>query len=54
MGEEPLIFPTEEDDLRAIVEDHLKYTGSKLAGRILADWGASLTKFVKVCTTNHA
>ena len=42
---------TEEADqvvLRGLLEKHLKYTKSAVASRILADWEASLAKFIKV------
>lgn len=34
--------------LKQLVENHLKHTGSPKAKALLADWGASLKKFVKV------
>jgi glutamate synthase domain-containing protein 2/glutamate synthase domain-containing protein 1/glutamate synthase domain-containing protein 3 len=40
-----------EDDvagLRRLLEDHLKYTGSATAGRVLGDWDAMLPRFVKI------
>ena len=36
------------DQLKRLVEDHVKYTGSPKAKSLLADWNASLKKFVKV------
>ncbi|HEY5057919.1 MAG TPA: glutamate synthase large subunit [Gaiellaceae bacterium] len=43
--------PVEADDaetLRALVEEHGLRTGSPVAARLLADWDASLARFVKV------
>jgi len=35
-------------DLRSLLEDHLRYTGSSNAERVLANWDEMLPKFVKV------
>ena len=35
-------------ELRDLVQEHLTRTGSAVASRLLADWDASLTRFVKV------
>ncbi len=40
--------------LRILVERHQLHTGSKLAGELLADWDASLTRFVKVMPRDYA
>jgi glutamate synthase domain-containing protein 3 len=45
---EPVVEPGDIEDLRALVQKHHKYTGSANAARVLDDWDASLTKFVKV------
>ncbi len=45
---EPLI---EDDDLkivRDLLERHVRYTASTVAGRLLADWASSIERFVKV------
>jgi glutamate synthase (NADPH/NADH) large chain len=39
--------------LRQLVERHLQYTGSAVAQRLLADWPASLGKFVKVMPVDY-
>ena len=47
---------TEDEDVRAVrrlIEDHLRYTGSETAKRVLADWDAALTKFVKVMPKDY-
>jgi glutamate synthase domain-containing protein 2/glutamate synthase domain-containing protein 1/glutamate synthase domain-containing protein 3 len=39
--------------LHSLVQRHLQYTGSDVAGRILEDWDASLPKFHKVMPTDY-
>ena len=46
----------EEDDVatvRRMIEDHLRYTGSENARRVLDDWDAMLPKFVKVMPIDY-
>jgi glutamate synthase (NADPH/NADH) large chain len=43
----------DEAELKTLIENHLKYTGSEVAQRILADWKGSLAKFVKVMPTDY-
>ena len=45
---EPVVEPEDIAELRAMVQKHLNYTGSANAARVLDDWDAFLTKFVKV------
>ncbi|SHN57483.1 glutamate synthase large subunit [Erythrobacter sanguineus] len=40
--------------LRILVERHQLHTGSTLAGSLLADWDAALTRFVKVMPRDYA
>jgi glutamate synthase (NADPH/NADH) large chain len=40
--------------LRILVERHQLHTGSKLAGELLADWDAALSRFVKVMPRDYA
>eukprot|EP00963_Diacronema_lutheri_P006323 scaffold544_cov320-Pavlova_lutheri.AAC.37 len=44
------VLPASKDDskLRSLVQRHLRFTGSTLAKRILADWSNSITCFTKV------
>ena len=47
---------SEDEDVRAVrrlVEDHLRHTGSESAKRVLADWDAALSKFVKVMPKDY-
>ena len=39
--------------LRKMLEDHLKYTGSNQAKKILDDWGTYLPKFIKIMPTDY-
>ncbi len=39
--------------LRAAISNHRQYTGSPLAGRLLDDWAAIATQFVKVMPTDY-
>ena len=46
----------EEEDIatvRRMIEDHLRYTGSENARRVLDDWDAMLPKFVKVMPIDY-
>ncbi len=45
---EPVVEPEDVEELRAMIQKHRSYTGSANAARVLDDWDASLTKFVKV------
>lgn len=45
---DPVIEEDEIAELKGYVENHLKYTGSKVAEEILSDWGNNVEKFVKV------
>lgn len=40
--------------LRILIERHQLHTGSKLAGELLAEWDAALTRFVKVMPRDYA
>jgi len=45
----------EEDiaELKTMIENHLKYTGSAVAQRMLKDWDGALSQFVKVMPTDY-
>jgi glutamate synthase domain-containing protein 3 len=47
--------PDEGDalELRALVSEHAERTGSEVAQRLLADWEASLERFVKVMPNDY-
>tara|TARA_B110000858_G_C17697055_1_gene424070 strand:- start:579 stop:1043 length:465 start_codon:yes stop_codon:yes gene_type:complete len=41
------------DELRTLIENHKKYTGSAVAENILNNWKTELTRFVKVMPTDY-
>jgi glutamate synthase (NADPH/NADH) large chain len=41
------------DELRTMIENHRKYTGSEVAAHILDNWKAELARFVKVMPTDY-
>jgi len=45
----------EEDinELKTMIENHLRYTGSAVAERMLKDWDGTLSQFVKVMPTDY-
>jgi len=53
VGLETLADGSEIAMLRGLVENHLKYTGSTVAERVLKQWGNLLPKFVKVFPTDY-
>ena len=50
----PLSDPEEVAIVRRMVEKHAEYTGSTLAGRILAEWDDALAAFVRVMPNDFA
>jgi len=46
---------SEEDiaELRSMIENHLRYTDSSVAGRILEHWETSLKSFIKIMPTDY-
>jgi glutamate synthase (ferredoxin) len=43
----------EEQELRTMIEEHVKYTGSPLGQRILSNWAATLPQFVRVIPKDY-
>ena len=43
----------DEARLHQLIENHLQYTGSSQAAKILADWETYRPKFVKVMPTEY-
>ena len=41
------------DELKTLIENHLKYTGSTVARGILENWDKSLKQFIKVMPTDY-
>jgi glutamate synthase (NADPH/NADH) large chain len=50
---EPVESADDIDELRTLIENHQKYTGSGVAERILKNWKTELTRFVKVMPTDY-
>jgi len=48
VGLESVVHKDDEDVLRKMIHEHLSYTGSLSAKKILADWNQQVKKFVKV------
>jgi glutamate synthase (NADPH/NADH) large chain len=42
------LTPAAADRLEALIRAHVKATGSPLARRLLANWGESVTRFVRI------
>ena len=40
-------------ELKQLIKNHKKFTGSAVATRILKDWNNSISKFVKVMPTDY-
>ena len=43
----------DKDEVLSLIENHKKYTNSKIAGQILNDWGKNVKKFIKVMPTDY-
>ena len=50
---ESVTDPEESDWLRVLISRHERYTGSKVAQRLLDDWHGSLAQLVKVMPTDY-
>jgi glutamate synthase (NADPH/NADH) large chain len=50
---EPLTDPGECEEVRALVEEHARRTGSPLAEQLLADWSGRLDEFTKVMPRDY-
>ena len=50
---EALDVPKDCAELRGILENHVKYTGSALAKSLLADWPAACRRFLKVIPVGY-
>ncbi|MBI5197307.1 MAG: glutamate synthase subunit alpha, partial [Nitrospirae bacterium] len=50
---EPVIEPEDQTRLRSLIEDHLRYTGSSKAKRVLDQWEALLPKFIRVMPVEY-
>jgi glutamate synthase (NADPH/NADH) large chain len=50
---EPLSDKVDHNRLYTLINNHVKYTGSEYAGRILKDWNEMLPQFVKVMPIDY-
>ena len=50
---DPLEDSADIAELKCLIENHRRYTGSTVAEAILADWDMSLKHFVKVMPTDY-
>ena len=50
---EQLVYDEEIAIVRGLVEEHLEYTGSAVARRVLDDWGKAVETFVKVMPIDY-
>ncbi|MCE5252928.1 MAG: glutamate synthase large subunit [Actinomycetia bacterium] len=45
--------PQDQEELKSMIERHVRYTGSHRGARILADWDSCMPHFVKVFPTDY-
>jgi glutamate synthase domain-containing protein 3 len=50
---EEVVDPKDVDELRALIEQHQRYTGSAAAAKILEDWEEFLPKFIKIMPRDY-
>ena len=50
---ESLVDAQEIDELKTMISDHLRYTGSEVAATLLDNWPQSVKRFVKVMPTDY-
>jgi len=50
---EEVVDPKDVDELRALIEQHKRYTGSAVAAKILDDWEEFLPKFIKIMPRDY-
>jgi glutamate synthase (NADPH/NADH) len=53
-GQGPEAYPTDQSDLKELLEAHLRLTGSGVAEGLLARWPECLPEFVRVFPTDYA
>jgi glutamate synthase domain-containing protein 2/glutamate synthase domain-containing protein 1/glutamate synthase domain-containing protein 3 len=53
VGLEDVVEVADIDELREMIENHLRYTDSAVAKRVLDNWDESLNKFIKVMPTDY-
>ena len=50
---ESLVSTADINELRRLIENHQRYTGSTVAAEILGKWKSELARFVKVMPTDY-
>jgi glutamate synthase domain-containing protein 3 len=50
---EPVTADEDIAELKQMIENHLRYTASDVAKRILNDWDGALSQFIKVMPTDY-
>ena len=45
--------PTEAEEVRRLIANHARYTGSPVAENILSDWTVNSVRFIKVMPTDY-
>jgi len=50
---ESIASDSEADDLRSLLEEHVRWTGSEVAAELIDNWGASLSRFVRVIPRDY-
>ena len=50
---DPLVAPDDVAEARALIEKHLRHTGSAVAARVLEDWPAMQERFIKVMPRDY-
>jgi glutamate synthase (NADPH/NADH) large chain len=47
------LSPTDEDDVRVLIEKHQRLTGSTVAARLLKDWANEKQSLIKVMPSDY-
>jgi glutamate synthase domain-containing protein 3 len=50
---EPVVAAQEQQKLYEIICNHVNYTGSEYAGRIVRDWAALVPQFVRIMPAEY-
>ncbi len=53
VGLEPVESQADSDELKRLIENHHRYTGSTIAADLLDNWAASLPRFIKVMPVDY-
>ncbi|OED36446.1 glutamate synthase subunit alpha [Chromatiales bacterium (ex Bugula neritina AB1)] len=50
---DPLVDDKDIDEVKLLIENHLAYTGSNIASRIISTWESQISRFVKVMPKDY-